>query len=44
MVNVLACASVIPDGVETTSGVSVSVYLLTALVTNYLAPWSAEGV
>jgi len=32
------CSSVIPDGVETTSGVSSFIYPLTAVVTNYLAP------
>jgi len=43
MVNVLACASVIPDRVETTSGVSSSVYPLRAMITNYLAPVLYEG-
>ena len=52
MVNLLVCASVIPDGVEPTSGVSSSVYLLTTIVTNYLAPllidssltrWTEDG-
>jgi len=37
MVNLSVCASVIPDGVETTSGVSSSAYLLTTMVMNYLA-------
>ena len=37
MVNLSDCASVIPDSVETTSGVSLSVYPLTIMVTNYLA-------
>jgi len=43
MVNLSVCSSVIPDGVETTSGVSSSVYLLTTMVTNYLAPMLTEG-
>jgi len=43
MVNISVCASVIPDGVETTSGVGSSVYPLTAMVTNYLAPVLTEG-
>jgi len=43
MVNLSVCASVIPDGVETTSGVSSSVYPLTTMVTNYLAPVLIEG-
>ena len=43
MVNLSVCASVIPDGVETTSGVSSSVYLLTVVVTNYLAPVLLRG-
>ena len=38
MDNLSDCASVIPDGVETTSGVCSSVYPLTTMVTNYLAP------
>jgi len=37
MVNLSVCASVIPDAVETRSGVSPSVYPLAILVTNYLA-------
>jgi len=36
-------ASVFPDGVETTSGVTSSVYPLTTMVTNYLAPVLIEG-
>jgi len=36
MVNLSVFAFIIPDGVETTSGVSSSVYLLTTMVTNYL--------
>jgi len=32
-----------PDGVETTSGVSSSVYPLTTMVTNYLALVLVEG-
>ena len=43
MVNLSVCASVIPDGVETTSGVSSSVYPLTMMVTNYLAPVLSQG-
>jgi len=43
MANLSVCASVIPDGVETTSGVSSSVYLLTTMVTNYLALVLVEG-
>jgi len=38
MANLSVCASVIPDGGETTSGVSSFVYLLTTMLTNYLAP------
>jgi len=34
---------IIPDGVETTSGVSLSVYPLTAIITNYLAPVLYKG-
>jgi len=37
MANLSVCAFIVPDGVETTSGVSSSVYPLTAMVTNYLA-------
>jgi len=37
MVNLSVCAFIIPDGVETSSGVSSSVYPLTTLATNYLA-------
>ena len=43
MVNLSVCASVIPDSVETTSGVSSSVYPLTTMVTNYLALVLTEG-
>jgi len=43
MVNLLVCASVIPHGVQTTSGVSSSVYPLTTVVTNYLAPVLTAG-
>ena len=43
MANLSVCASVIPDGVETTSGVSLSVYPLTTMVTNYLTPVLTEG-
>jgi len=38
MVNLSVCATVIPDSVETTSSLSLSVYLLTAITSNYLAP------
>ena len=37
MVNLSVCTSIIPDGLETTSGVSSSVYPLTTMATNYLA-------
>jgi len=37
MANLSVCACIIPDGVETTSGVSSSVFPLTTMVTNYLA-------
>jgi len=43
MANLSGCALIIPDGVETTSGVSSSVYPLTSMVTNYLALVLAEG-
>jgi len=43
MVNLSDCASVIPDSVETTSGVSSSIYPLTIMVTNYLALVLTEG-
>jgi len=43
MANLSVCASIIPDGVETTSGVSPSVYPLTTMVTNYLAPVLVKG-
>jgi len=43
MVNLSVCAFIIPDGVETTSGVSSSVYPLTTMVTNYLALVLVEG-
>ena len=43
MANLSVCASVIPDGVETTLGVSSSVYQLTPMVTNCLAPVLTEG-
>jgi len=43
MVNLSVCASVIPDGVETRSGVSPSVYPLATLVTNYLASMVSGG-
>jgi len=38
MVNLSVWGPVIADGQETTSGVSSSVYPLTAMITNYLAP------
>jgi len=38
IIKLSGCAPVIPDGVETTSGVTSSVYSLTAMITNYLAP------
>jgi len=43
MANLSVCSSIIPDGVETTSGVSLTVYPLTAMVTNYLAPVLTGG-
>jgi len=43
MVNLSVWASIIPEGVETTSGVSSSVYPLTTMVTNYLALVLVEG-
>ena len=43
MANLSVCAFIIPDGVETTSGVSSSVYPLTTMVTNYLALMLTEG-
>jgi len=43
MVNLSVCASIIPDGVETTSGVTSSVYPLTTITTNYLALVLLEG-
>jgi len=43
MANLSVCAFIIPDGVETTSGVSSSVYQLTTKVTNYLAIVLVEG-
>jgi len=43
MVNLSVCASVIPDGVETRSGVSPSVYPLATLVMNYLASMVSGG-
>jgi len=38
MANLLVCASIILDGVDATSGVSLSAYPLTTMGTNYLAP------
>ena len=43
MTNLSVCASIIPDSVQTMSGVSTSVYLLIALVINYLAPVVSGG-
>jgi len=43
MVNLSVCAFIIPDGVETRSGVSASVYPLTTMVKNYLALVLVEG-
>jgi len=43
MANLSVCASVIPDGVETTSDVSSSIYPLTAMVSNYLALVLTKG-
>jgi len=43
MANLSVCASVNPDGVETTAGVSSSVYPLTTMVTNYPATVLTEG-
>jgi len=43
MANLSVCTVVIPDGVETKSGVSSSVYQLTTIITNYLAPGLTEG-
>ena len=43
MANLSVCASVIPNGVETMSGVSSSAYLLTTMVTNYLPLVFVEG-
>jgi len=42
MANLSVCAFIIPDGVESTSGVSSSVYPLT-MVTSYLARVLVEG-
>jgi len=43
MANLLVWASVIPEGVEPTSGVSSSVYPLTTMITSYLAPVPNKG-
>jgi len=43
MANLSVGASGIPDGVETTSGVSSSVYLLTTIVMNYVGLVLVEG-
>jgi len=43
IVNFSVCALIIPDSVETMSGVGSSVYLLTAMIKNYLAPVIYKG-
>jgi len=43
MANLSVWAAVVPDGVETTSGVSSSIYPLTTMVTNDLGPMLTEG-
>jgi len=43
MVNLLLYASIIPEGVGTTSGVSSVIYPLTTMTTNYLALVLVEG-
>ena len=43
MAELSVCGSIMPDGGKTTSGVSSSVYPLTAMVTIYLAPVITEG-
>jgi len=43
MANLSVCTSGIPNGVETTSGVSSSGYPLTTMVTNYLGPVPIGG-
>ena len=43
MANLSVCTSFIPDGVETMSGVRSSVYPLTTMITNYLAPVLSVG-
>ena len=43
MVNLSVCVYFIPDSVEAMSGVSTSVYPLTAVVMNYLAPMLLGG-
>ena len=43
MVNLSVCVSVIPEGLETTSGVNSSVYPLITMVTKYLATVLTEG-
>jgi len=43
MANLWVCACIIPDGVETMSGVSSSVSPLTTMVANYLALVLVEG-
>ena len=43
MATLSVCASVILDSVETPSGVSSSIYPLTTMITNYLAPVLTKG-
>ena len=43
MVNLSVYAFIIPEGVDTTTGLSSSVYPLTTMVTNYLALVLFEG-
>ena len=43
MANLSVCASIIAEGVETTSGVSSSVYPLATMVPSYLALVLVEG-
>ena len=43
MAKVAVCASLILDGVETTSGVRLAVYPLTTMITNYVASMPTNG-
>jgi len=43
MANLWGCATVIPDGVESMSGVSSSVYRLTTMITQIFAPVLTKG-